>query len=675
MKKTRKIFSIITVVALLLTIAGAQVSVSAGSPEMVKVIISFHEAPGQAEKTFIKNAGGIIKHSYKIIPAIAGSVPGPALKGLSKNPKIKIIEMDAEIYALDLSTEQTLTWGVDRIDADIVHSKGNQGAGIKVAILDSGIDYTHLDLEGNYGNELGYGGYDFVNDDSDPMDDNGHGTHVAGTIAAEDNTIGVIGVAPEAEIYAYKILNENGSGDISTVIIALEQAVADGIQVTNNSYGTSANVWAVENAFAITAANGMIHVAAAGNFGNRRGVGDNVGYPARYDSVIAVAATDSNDVRARFSSTGSAVEISAPGVGVISTYPGGYAIADGTSMASPHVAGTVALMLKSEVNSGDIRERLQNTADYLGDSNWYGSGLVNADEAVLDNSTPNNSPVANNQSAVINEDAAVTIILTATDADNDALAYSIVDSPSNGILSGIAPNVTYTPNENYNGPDSFTFKVNDGTVDSNIATVNITINPVNDAPIAEDQLVTTNEDTNINITLTATDPDDGTLAYSIVESPSHGILIGTLPNITYTPADGYEGVDSFTFKTNDGTTDSNIAVVNITVNPVNLNMSVDSIVVSTNRIKLNGWYTYATAIVTILNDNKEPVEGASVSGHWSGLTGDSDSGITDGDGQITIDSDKVKNADGTFVFTVDSVTKSDWTYYSDTKVSNFIITD
>ena len=104
-------------------------------------------------------------------------------------------------------------------------------------------------------------------------------------------------------------------------------------------------------------------------------------------------------------------------------------------------------------------------------------------------------------------------------------------------------------------------------------------------------------------------------------------------------------------------------------------MSVDSIVVSTNRIKLNGWYTYATAIVTILNDNKEPVEGASVSGHWSGLTGDSDSGITDGDGQITIDSDKVKNADGTFVFTVDSVTKSDWTYYSDTKVSNFIITD
>ncbi|MCK5320350.1 S8 family serine peptidase [Candidatus Parcubacteria bacterium] len=663
MKKTRKFFSIITVVALLLTIAGAQVPANAEPPEMVKVIISFHEAPGQAEKNLIKNAGGNIKHSYKIIPAMAGSVPASALKGLNKNPKIKIIEMDAEIYALD--AELDAAWGVKHIGAGIVHGN-NQGTGIKVAVLDTGIDYNHIEFKENYA-----GGRDFVNNDSDPMDDNGHGTHVAGTIAAENNDIGVVGVAPEAQIYAYKILNKRGRGDVSTVIAVLDQAIVDEIQVTNNSYGSSLYVEAVKEAFDVAANDhGMIHIASAGNSGDDLGIGDNVGYPARYESVIAVAATDSDDVRARFSSTGSAVEISAPGVGILSTYPGNrLATMSGTSMASPHVAGTVALMLKSGVSSDDIRERLQNTADDLGDSNWYGYGLVDADEAVLGGSTANNSPVAYYDGLVTtDEDTAVNITLTANDLDGDLLTYSIETSPSNGTLSGIAPSVVYTPNENYNGSDSFTFKANDRIVDSNVATVDITITPVGDAPISYDQSVATNKDTPINITLTAIDPDGDSLTYIIETDPLHeGVALDAdfINNgkLVYTPdlnTDSY----SFTFKVNDGTIDSNSATVNISV-VVAEHMSVK--IIDNMSFYKKGVFYSADVNIEVTDESDSPIAGVIVRGKWSitELTAYTDFGSTDLNGIVSFRSEAIKKPESgtTYTFTITSVEKLGYSWY------------
>ncbi|MDI9589031.1 MAG: Ig-like domain-containing protein, partial [Acidobacteriota bacterium] len=181
----------------------------------------------------------------------------------------------------------------------------------------------------------------------------------------------------------------------------------------------------------------------------------------------------------------------------------------------------------------------------------------------------NDAPVAQDQSVTTAEDTAKAITLVATDADGDTLTYTIVAGPSHGTLSGTAPNLTYTPAANYNGPDSFTFKANDGTIDSNTATVSITVTPVNDAPVAQDQSVTTPEDTAKAITLVATDADGDTLTYAIVAGPSHGTLSGTAPNLTYTPAANYNGPDSFTFKANDGTIDSNVATVTITVTAVN----------------------------------------------------------------------------------------------------------
>ena len=182
---------------------------------------------------------------------------------------------------------------------------------------------------------------------------------------------------------------------------------------------------------------------------------------------------------------------------------------------------------------------------------------------------PNTAPVADDRAVTTPQDTPANITLTASDADGNALGYVVVTAPAHGTLSGAAPDVTYTPAAGYSGADSFTFKANDGTADSNVATVTILVGVTNDAPVADDQAVTIAEDTPANITLTATDANGGTLIYSVVSQPAHGTLSGTAPDLTYTPAANYSGSDSFTFKANDGQADSNVATVTIQVTAVN----------------------------------------------------------------------------------------------------------
>jgi len=175
------------------------------------------------------------------------------------------------------------------------------------------------------------------------------------------------------------------------------------------------------------------------------------------------------------------------------------------------------------------------------------------------------APTADPQSVSTAEDTPLDIALTGSDPDCDPLTYSVVSGPSHGTLGGIAPNLTYTPTANYNGADSFTFVVSDSLASSEPAAVDITVQAVNDAPVADPQSVTTRWYTAVAITLTGSDVEGDELNYSVVTQPAHGALSGTAPDLTYTPAPGYGGPDSLIFIASDGELDSEPALVSITV--------------------------------------------------------------------------------------------------------------
>ena len=430
--------------AILIVLSIAE-SVSTQPPERVRVLVKFRNAPNAAVEQDLRGQGADVSRTFHIVPAMAMSIPAHAVSALAANPNVTVVEVDGTVQAVDLELDNT--WGVKHIGAGPVHAGGNLGAGVKVAIIDSGIDCTHPDLDGNC-----MGGIDFVNDDNDPSDDLGHGTHVAGTVAAENDGAGVVGVAPQALLYGVKVLDSGGSGNWSDIIAALEWAVDNGIQVTNNSYGASGYPGTiVEEAFASAYAQGVLHIASAGNSGNCSGDGDSVGYPGAFASVVAVAATNSSDARACFSSTGPMVEISAPGVNILSaSMGGGYHGLNGTSMASPHVAGVAALVIASGVTSNvDVRARLVDTANdlgALGHDPLYGFGLVDAAEAASNVSPPNSAPTVTLTEPVggasFDSTSVITFTGTASDPEDGDLTSALqwtsdIDGPlgSSGTLS------------------------------------------------------------------------------------------------------------------------------------------------------------------------------------------------------------------------------------------------
>jgi len=412
-----------------------QLTPQKASPDgLVKVLIGFKEKPGAAQQAMVRGVGGKIKYTYHIVDAIAASIPEASIAGLEANPNVTHVHPDGRVQTLD-DAELDNSWGVKHIGAGVVHDSGNMGTGVKVAIIDTGIDYTHSDLDDNY-----VEGYDFVNSDYDPMDDNGHGTHVAGTVAAEDDSLGVVGVAPEAHLYALKVLDATGAGYWSDVIAAIEWSMdpnADGdtldrMDVINMSLGGTGTS-DVEAACQAAYDAGILLVAAAGNSGNPPGKGDNISDPAGYASVIAVAATNQNDKRASWSSTGPDLELSAPGVDINSTLlGGGYGEKSGTSMASPHVAGVAALVIAGEgLSNVEVRTRLQGTADDLGDAGWdpkYGYGLVDAAEAagVETNEPPTVSIDSPADGSTFDSGATISFSGTASDFEDGDLTANLV---------------------------------------------------------------------------------------------------------------------------------------------------------------------------------------------------------------------------------------------------------
>jgi subtilisin family serine protease len=390
--KRTAIYSLITAL-ILFTFLIPPTAYSSNDNLLRKIVVFKSDFKNEnAQKALLKVYEAKTIRSLKIINAASVVIPEQRLNNLYISDKILRIDDDIKIFINkkppwaggdEVSTDpvQILPWGVDRIDSESVWTT-TTGKNIKTAVLDTGIDKSHNDLNVT-------AGINFVGKSPakapDPQkwdDDNGHGTHVAGIIGALNNNIGVVGVAPETELYAIKSLDRNGSGYLSNIIAGLGWAVENNIHILNMSLGTNSDIQSFKDACDNAKDMGIILVAAAGNDG-----GD-VDYPAAYESVIAVAALDIDDNKAGFSSLGNEIVVSAPGVSIYSTYKdNSYASLSGTSMAAPHVAGALALKLSFDYpvikDFQTYKDLLIDTADDINQIGFdieTGYGIVDAEE-------------------------------------------------------------------------------------------------------------------------------------------------------------------------------------------------------------------------------------------------------------------------------------------------------
>jgi serine protease len=503
--------------------------------------------------------------------------------------------------------------------------------GVIVAVIDTGVAYEdYEEFVDNPGRGKDYwityqqapdlvntnfvAGYDFVNNDEHSNDDEGHGTHVTGTIAqSTNNAIGVAGVAFGTSIMPVKVLNSKGSGTYADIADGIYFAADNGAAVINLSLGGTSTSSTLENAVSYAYDKGVTIVCAAGN---EYESGNSPLYPAAYDAYcIAVGATTYNEARAYYSNTGSYLDIAAPGGDLYADLNGdgygdgvlqqtfgssptdwGYWFYQGTSMATPHVAAVAALLIANGITGPDnVRDALEATAEDKGQEGWdseYGWGIVDAYAAL-------------NYEAEPVHDVAV----LALDAPSEAYEGDLVSI-------------------------SVTVK-NQGTY-AEATTVSLTKNgvPIDSQPVS----LNAGDSTIVSF-------DWDTTGASIADH----ILKAEVSTVS-------------------GETDiaDNSLTTTVTINEMStVTIYADSIEMSLSTKKAGrNIFTKALATITIMYTGGDAVQGATVSGFWSGATSDIDSGITDSFGKVTISSDEVKNASGgtTFTFTVDNVAKPGWTY-------------
>lgn len=293
----------------------------------------------------------------------AGETVEEALAKLRKDPNVVYAEPNYIYRAFGASAKRTVNdpkfgdlWGMTKIQAPQAWDTTTGKSEVLVAVIDTGVDYNHPDLQGQV-----VKGPDFGNNDADPMDDQGHGTHVAGTIAAlGDNGKGVVGVAYNTKILAIKVLGSDGSGDMAAIAKGVLKAHEMGAKVINMSLGGEQDAQTIRDAIDQVTAKGSLVVVAAGNENTTRNT-----YPAAYASVLSVGATDTSDRRASFSNYGTYVDIAAPGTGILSSTEKDYKKHDGTSMASPHAAGVAALLLaqKGDLTPQQMKSVLESAGD------------------------------------------------------------------------------------------------------------------------------------------------------------------------------------------------------------------------------------------------------------------------------------------------------------------------
>lgn len=397
-----------------------------------KIVLFASNLTQEQKHRLVKDAGGHPVRDIALINAVVAYFPQGITGALGANPDINKIVNDGIAYmhegmpivdwdgqtlirqtplpikldgsknskkdrsggALDnqpIATVQRTLWNIERLGAPEIWAK-TQGQGVKVCIVDSGVDTTHPDLAANIAGGKNFVTVDEKNNISEFKDEIGHGTHVSGIIAAVNDDNGIVGMAPKAQLYHAKVFGNSGSTGWSTVVAGIDWCVANKTQVINMSLGSSTDNEALHAAVKKAHEAGLVIVASAGN-----SYGRPIGFPGAYEEAIGVSSSDFFDKLSEFSSVGAAVDLIAPGsgnaqaprgegYGILSTYlNGGYTEMRGTSMSAPHVTGAVALLLGRNpgLDNKSVKTTLENTAKNLGlPAEHQGRGLVDIKAAV-----------------------------------------------------------------------------------------------------------------------------------------------------------------------------------------------------------------------------------------------------------------------------------------------------
>jgi thermitase len=302
-----------------------------------------------------------------------------AVNYLSARPEVEFAEPNY-IARISFTPNDTYyasyQWNMRKIQADLAWDYTTGSSAVKIAIIDTGVQSSHPDLSGKV-----TAGYNFVSNNTNANDDNGHGTHCAGIAAAKtNNATGVAGVGWNCSIMPVKVLNRFGSGSFSAIANGINWAKNNGAKVLSLSLGATSGSSTLSSAISSAWNAGCVIVAAAGNSGNTT-----PNYPAYYSQCIAVGSTTSTDARSSFSNYGASwVDVAAPGSSIASTYTNSsYVLMDGTSMATPHVAGLAGLLysyLGTGTSNSTIRARIENNCDNVG--TWVAKGRINCRRAI-----------------------------------------------------------------------------------------------------------------------------------------------------------------------------------------------------------------------------------------------------------------------------------------------------
>ncbi len=440
MRKIVAIFFLFSVVLSIVSLSQKVFAVSSQTQLNERILVRFTSSASEDVQNDIVNKFAIIKkEKLKLHNALAITIPrGVAqnmIKQLGKLPHVQYAEMDQIAQAFDVPNDPSysIQWGLQKIQApgawDMTHSSSQSA----IAIIDSGIDAAHPDLAGHIIQRVNF------TTDSD-IDTNGHGSHVAGIASGvTNNSMGIAGVGYNSSLISVKVLDSTGSGYYSWIANGIIWAADNGVKIINLSLGGSAPSSTLQNAVEYAANKGVIIIASAGN-----GYGIAPTYPANYPQVISVAATDSSDKKASFSTYGNWVTLAAPGVSIYSTYKGGYAYLSGTSMASPFVSGLASLIrgLHPDWSASEVINKIETTADSIsGTGMFWKYGRINACKAVdcvPINPTPTTTPT-------ITPTVTPTITQAPTITPISSPTPTVSPTPKPTLAPTAVPTITPTP--------------------------------------------------------------------------------------------------------------------------------------------------------------------------------------------------------------------------------------